>query len=75
MANKRNMNGEEAVNWIKYHIGITDYSEDDELLQAFMTAIDAIECISSLKDRPCEACKHHKESGCCKWECIFDKML
>ena len=23
-------------------------------------------------DRNCEICRHHKESGCSKWECQFE---
>lgn len=28
-----------------------------------------------LTDRPCEVCKFHSESGCCKWDCAFDEVL
>ena len=37
------MTNEEAIKWIKYHIGISDYEETDELLKAFELAIKALE--------------------------------
>ena len=36
-------------------------------------AIKALDQVSHLNDRPCEACEYHKETGCVKWECIFKK--
>lgn len=35
-------------------------------------AIKALEQISHLKDRPCEACEFYTEEGCSKWECVFE---
>lgn len=35
-------------------------------------AIKAVEQISHLKDRPCEACEFYTEEGCSKWECVFE---
>ena len=35
-------------------------------------AIQALEQISHLKDRPCEACEFYTEEGCSKWECVFE---
>lgn len=29
--------------------------------------------LSCLIDRPCTACKFHKEEGCSKWSCIFEE--
>ena len=31
------------------------------------------EKLSCLIDRPCTACKFHKEKGCSKWSCIFEE--
>ena len=31
------------------------------------------EKLSCLTDRPCTACKFHKEEGCSKWSCIFEE--
>lgn len=31
------------------------------------------EKLSCLIDRPCTACKFHKEEGCSKWSCIFEE--
>lgn len=36
-------------------------------------AIKAVDQISHIKDRPCEACEFHKESGCSKWDCVFEE--
>ena len=35
-------------------------------------AITALELMDTLIDRPCSACRYHKENGCCKWNCVFD---
>ena len=37
------MTNEEAIKWIKYHIGISGYAETDDLLKAFEKAIKASE--------------------------------
>ena len=37
------MTNQEAIKWIKYHIGISNYDETDELLKAFELAIKALE--------------------------------
>lgn len=31
------------------------------------------EKLSCLTDRPCTACKFHKEEGCSKWSCVFEE--
>lgn len=31
------------------------------------------EKLSCLTDRPCTACKFHKEKGCSKWSCVFEE--
>ena len=31
------------------------------------------EKLSCLIDRPCDACKFHKEEGCSKWSCVFEE--
>lgn len=36
------MNNKEAIEWIDYHIGITDYDKDDDLLKALKTAKKAL---------------------------------
>ena len=43
--------------------------------QAFDMGIEALGLIGSLNERPCEACVHHGENGCCKWTCVFDHLL
>lgn len=41
--------------------------------ERFETAVKALELMSLLKDRPCDACKYHGENGCSKWNCVFDE--
>ena len=31
--------------------------------------------LSLLVNRPCEACTYHKDTGCTRWSCDFDKVL
>lgn len=31
------------------------------------------EQLACLIDRPCSACKFHKENGCLKWACVFEQ--
>ena len=31
------------------------------------------ELLSCLTDRPCEVCKFHGDSGCSKWNCVFEQ--
>lgn len=38
-------------------------------------AINALELLDTLTERPCDVCEHHKEKGCCKWNCVFDGMI
>lgn len=37
--------------------------------------IKALELISYLNDRPCEACEFHKENGCSRWDCVFEEVI
>ena len=39
--------------------------------EALDMAIQALENIGHLTDRPCSACEFRKENGCCKWDCVF----
>ena len=43
-----------------------------DVCDAQKVAIKALEQISHLKDRPCEACEFYTEEGCSKWECVFE---
>lgn len=38
-------------------------------------AVLSLELIGYLKDRPCEACVFHADSGCSKFDCVFDRFL
>lgn len=37
-----------------------------------MTSEELLNC---LVDRPCSACKYHKENGCSKWNCVFEEPI
>lgn len=43
-----------------------------ERKKAIKAAIQALENIGHLTDRPCSVCEFRKENGCCKWDCVFD---
>ena len=53
----------------KYRMMISNVVRDNEAIDM---AIQALENIGHLKDRPCSACEFRKENGCCKWDCVFD---
>lgn len=42
------------------------------MIEALEIASKALDQISHLKDRPCEACEFYTEKGCSKWECVFE---
>lgn len=44
----------------------------EPILEAYKMAMQALENITHLKDRPCDVCEFRKEKGCCKWDCVFD---
>ena len=68
------MTREEAIEWINYHIDISDYDEDDDLLTALKMAVKALEKqragnwfdVGSLSCR-CSECggKSNRESQYC----------
>ena len=59
------MTNEEAIAKLK------NFAEHCYPNEEFLIAIEALEEISHLVNRPCEACEFHGENGCCKWECVF----
>jgi len=44
-------------------------------IAAIDIAIQALEKLRHLKDRPCEVCKCHTEYGCSKWSCVFEEEV
>lgn len=65
------MNNKEALSLIASYLkegyahNINDYRE------ALITASKALESISHLNNRPCDACEFHTENGCTQWTCVF----
>lgn len=67
------MTNEEAIKILKGAIKKPN-TKDGYLGQAIDLAIKALDQISHLKDRPCEACEFYTGEawGCSKWECVFE---
>lgn len=63
------MTNEEAKRNLAYAKRWGDKPDDEALDKA----MKALELMSHLKNRPCSACEYHKENGCCKWSCVFEK--
>ena len=54
---------------------VCEEKDGSETIEAFEKAISALDLISHIKDRPCDACDCNKGNGCTRWECVFDKHL
>ena len=39
--------------------------------EALDMAIQALENIGHITDRPCDVCEYHSENGCTQWKCVF----
>lgn len=65
-------NAIKQLKMLKEHLKNDMYADD---VNALNTAIQALELLDTLTERPCEVCEHHKEKGCCKWNCVFDGMI
>ena len=59
------MNREQAIAKLK---NFADHCQPNE---EFLIAIEAIEQIRCLTDRPCPVCRFKTENGCNRWECVF----
>ncbi len=57
---------EEMQNYFKFMAG-------GKTSKTIDNAIKAVKKISHLTDRPCSACEFKKDSGCCKWACVFEE--
>lgn len=66
------MTHEEAIEILKqFKKCLSDVVFDEKGSEAWQMAIQALENIGHLTDRPCSACEFRKENGCCKWDCVF----
>lgn len=65
------MTRNEAIDLLDNLIGMIDDNQENDYDTAFKMAIQTLEEISHLVNRPCEACEFHGENGCCMWECVF----
>lgn len=63
------MTNKDAIARLK-EIDIRDALQED--YDALHVAVKALELLDTLTDRPCSVCRHRKENGCCKWNCVFD---
>ena len=66
------MDNKEAINEITGFMRILQ-TDCDELIEALVTSIKALNQVNHLTGRPCYVCEFHKENGCCKWNCVFEK--
>lgn len=48
------------------------HNTEEEENEAVNMAINAFVLLDTLTDRPCSVCRHRKENGCSKWDCVFD---
>lgn len=69
------MTREEALKILDVDRLSYDEEEAEKFSVAYDMATSALELLGHLIDRPCGACEFKKEQGCCKWECVFDKLI
>ena len=55
-----------ALEYYKLH-----FASNEKAIKAFDRAIEAVEQVSCLTDRPCSVCRFKTENGCSRWECVF----
>ena len=55
-----------ALEYYKLH-----FASNEKAIEAFNRAIEAIEQIGCLTDRPCSVCRFKTENGCNRFECVF----
>lgn len=68
------LTNEEAIHIMNVIIYMLEPQYDKERVEeAVEMSKKALELIGHLKNRPCSACEYHKENGCCKWNCVFEK--
>lgn len=66
------MTREEAINYIDEYKPVIINEDYDIALRKAVIALELLDCLT---DRPCSVCTHHKEKGCCKWNCVFDGYI
>ena len=65
------MTNENARKWLSDMLKNFDLPQEQQQT-ALEQGIKALELLDTLTDRPCSVCRHRKEHGCCKWDCVFD---
>ena len=68
------MKNENSIKWLKETLKETDFMYE-QMENAVEDGIKALELLDTLTDRPCSVCRHRKENGCCKWDCVFDGRI
>lgn len=66
-----NLNGSPSAEYI----GQAAKDIFDSRIKACKYAIEALELIGNIVDRPCDACEYREESGCTQESCVFDIFL
>lgn len=71
------MTKEQAIAELK---DLQEYSKDTFITSkpyedALDIAIEAVELLGHIKDRPCTACEFKVNGDCTKWDCVFDAWL
>lgn len=75
----REMTREEAIRILEDNKPTIIFEDEEtqkrmaDIWNALDMAIQVLEKLSYLKDRPCEVCKCHTEHGCSEWSCVFEE--
>ena len=66
------MTREAAIEWINYHIDISDYDEDDDLLTALKMAVKALEKQRAGRWIETDDCDAWRCSECEEYFCLYE---
>lgn len=62
------MRNDEVIQYLEKIKQEYDCSYEEVALNMAVEAIEQIECLT---DRPCNVCRFKTENGCYRWECVF----
>lgn len=69
-----NEQAREELNGLKNSLIENHLGNDTDMVMIGM-AVNALELMSHITDRPCDACEFHDDAGCHKWSCVFDEFV